>query len=102
MRQQAILLPGIVLPKELAYGALRDALGEGIDARAKDLEVYATDEPPAGYGQEMEIADDSGFEHFHLVGYSGGGRSRPRSSHATPIGSSVSPCSSPPGSATRA
>jgi pimeloyl-ACP methyl ester carboxylesterase len=79
MRQQAILLPGIVLPKELAYGALRDALGEGIDARAKDLEVYATDEPPAGYGLEMEIegvlreADNSGFEHFHLVGYSGGG-----------------------------
>ena len=79
MRPQAILLPGIVLPKELAYGALRDALGDGVDARAKDLEVYATDEPPAGYGLKKEIegvlreADDAGFERFHLIGYSGGG-----------------------------
>lgn len=79
MRWQAILLPGIVLPKELAYGALRDALGDGVDARAKDLEVYATDEPPAGYGLKKEIegvlreADDAGFERFHLIGYSGGG-----------------------------
>jgi pimeloyl-ACP methyl ester carboxylesterase len=79
MGHQAILLPGSVLPKDLAYGALIEALGEGIEARAKDLEVYAADEPPADYGLETEIdgvlreAEAAGFERFHLVGYSGGG-----------------------------
>jgi pimeloyl-ACP methyl ester carboxylesterase len=79
MEHQAILVPGSVLPKDLAYGALIEALGDGVDARAKDLEVYATDQPPAGYGVETEIdgvlreADAGGFERFHLVGYSGGG-----------------------------
>jgi pimeloyl-ACP methyl ester carboxylesterase len=68
-----------MVPKDLAYGALREALGEGVDARAKDLEIYATDEPPDVYDLETEIdgvlreADDAGFERFHLVGYSGGG-----------------------------
>jgi hypothetical protein len=38
---KAILLPGIVLPAQLAYPALLEALGEGVDARAKELEVYA-------------------------------------------------------------
>ena len=47
MRPQAILLPGIVLPKELAYGALRDALGDGVDARAKDLVTPPTSRRPA-------------------------------------------------------
>lgn len=79
MTHQAILLPGSVLPKDLAYGALLEALGDEVDARAKDLEVYATDEPPEGYGLETEIdgvlreADAAGFERFHLIGYSGGG-----------------------------
>jgi pimeloyl-ACP methyl ester carboxylesterase len=79
MKHHAILLPGSVLPKDLAYGALRAALGDGVHARAKDLEVYATDEPPHDYGLETEIdgvlreADDAGFDRFHVVGYSGGG-----------------------------
>jgi pimeloyl-ACP methyl ester carboxylesterase len=79
MRHQAILLPGSVLPKDLAYEALIEALGDKADVRAKNLEVYATDQPPAGYGLETEIdgvlreADSAGFERFHLVGYSGGG-----------------------------
>jgi pimeloyl-ACP methyl ester carboxylesterase len=79
MTTDAILLPGIVMPKDLAYGALLDALGEGIRAHAKDLEVYATDRPPADYGLELEFgavlrdADAAGFERFHVVGYSGGG-----------------------------
>ncbi len=73
-----ILLPGIVLPAELAYGALIDALGPDIDALAKDLEVYATPEPPADYSLDLEVAgvlreaDARGWERFHLVGYSGG------------------------------
>lgn len=77
--QHAILLPGIILPAELAYGALREALDDEVDARAKDLEVYRDDEPPANYGLDVEIdgvlreADAAGLERFHLVGYSGGG-----------------------------
>jgi pimeloyl-ACP methyl ester carboxylesterase len=76
---QAILLPGIVLPAALAYLALLEALGEGVDARAKELEVYADAEPAADYGLETELAgilreaERAGFERFHLVGYSGGG-----------------------------
>jgi pimeloyl-ACP methyl ester carboxylesterase len=74
-----ILLPGIVLPAEPAYGALVAALGPDVEAVPKDLEVYATPEPPVDYSLEVEIAgvlheaDARGWERFHLVGYSGGG-----------------------------
>jgi pimeloyl-ACP methyl ester carboxylesterase len=74
-----ILLPGIVLPAEHAYGALIAALGPDVEAVEKDLEVYATPEPSEDYGLEVEIAgvlrqaDAYGWERFHLVGYSGGG-----------------------------
>jgi pimeloyl-ACP methyl ester carboxylesterase len=74
-----ILLPGIVLPAEHAYGALIAALGPDVEAVEKDLEVYATPEPSEDYGLEFEIAgvlrqaDAYGWERFHLVGYSGGG-----------------------------
>ena len=74
-----ILLPGIVLPAEAAYGALIDALEPEVEAVAKDLEVYATPEPPDAYSLELEVAgvlreaDARGWERFHLVGYSGGG-----------------------------
>ena len=77
---QAILLPGAVLPAELAYAALREALADDdVDVVAKDLEVYAPSEPPPGYSLDNEIegvaraADAAGFERFHLVGYSAGG-----------------------------
>jgi hypothetical protein len=37
---EAILLPGAVLPAELAYAALREALADDdVDVVAKDLEV---------------------------------------------------------------
>jgi pimeloyl-ACP methyl ester carboxylesterase len=74
-----MLLPGIVLPAEPAYGALIEALGPGVEAVAKDLEVYATPEPPQDYSLEVEIegvlreADAHDWARFHLVGYSGGG-----------------------------
>jgi pimeloyl-ACP methyl ester carboxylesterase len=77
--QPVILLPGIILPAALAYGALIDALGGGVEAVAKDLEVYAGNEPPSDYGLGDEVAgvlreaDARGWERFHLVGYSGGG-----------------------------
>ena len=76
---RVILLPGAVLPAELAYAALLPALGPGVDAVAKDLELYATPEPADDYSLETEVAgvlreaDARGWERFHLVGYSGGG-----------------------------
>ena len=74
-----VLLPGSVLPAGPAYGALLDVLGERVDAAAKELEVYATDEPPAHYALATEVdgilreADARGLDRFHLAGYSGGG-----------------------------
>jgi pimeloyl-ACP methyl ester carboxylesterase len=53
--------------------------GGRVDAVAKELEVYAGDEPPPGYSLEFEVegvireADAHGFERFHIVGYSAGG-----------------------------
>ena len=77
-----ILLPGGILPAQPAYEALLGELGDEVDARAKDLEMYAgTTVPPAGYSLETEVegilrtAADAGFETFHLVGYSAGGAS---------------------------
>jgi pimeloyl-ACP methyl ester carboxylesterase len=78
-RPQVVLVPGVVLPTELAYGALMEALGDGVEAVAKELELYAGAEPPPGYGLDVEIegilrvAAASGFDRFHLVGYSAGG-----------------------------
>lgn len=83
--ERVILLPGSVLPAAPAYGALVEALhdqpGDDIEAVAKDLELYATDEPPADYSLDHEVAgvlrevDARGWDTFHLVGYSGGGAS---------------------------
>ena len=76
---RVILLPGSVLPGDLAYGSLVAALGPATDAVVKELEVYATPEAPPGYTLELEVggvlraADDCDWERFHLVGYSGGG-----------------------------
>jgi pimeloyl-ACP methyl ester carboxylesterase len=80
-RPQVIQLPGAVLPADLAYGALLEALGDEVQAVAKELEIYAGDEPPLEYALAVEIegilraAEASGFDRFHLVGYSAGGAS---------------------------
>ncbi len=81
-RWPVVLLPGGILPAQPAYQALLAELGEAVDARAKDLEMYAgATVPPPGYSLETEVegirrvADDAGFETFHLVGYSAGGAS---------------------------
>jgi pimeloyl-ACP methyl ester carboxylesterase len=77
----AILLPGAVLPADLAYGTLVDALGEEVEAIPKELELYAGPAPPPDYTLRHEVdgvlraADEAGFERFHLVGYSAGGAS---------------------------
>lgn len=78
---QAVLLPGGVLPADLAYPAAVEALGPEVDARYKELEVYATEAPPQGDFLKREVAgigafaDAAGFDRFHLVGYSAGGAS---------------------------
>ena len=78
---RVLLLPGAVLPAEPAYAALLGVLGDRVDAVAKDLEVYARDEPPPDYSLDTEVggilreAAVHGFNRFHLVGYSGGGAS---------------------------
>src|SRR5260370_16177826 len=75
---EAILLPGGVMPAELAYGALLQALGDDVNAVTKELEIYAGPAPPPGYTLEHEIdgilrtAQSVGFDRFHLVGYSRG------------------------------
>ena len=81
-RWPVVLLPGAVLPAQPAYQALLAELGDSVDARAKDLEMYAGETvPPPGYGLETEVegigrvADEAGFRTFHLVGYSAGGAS---------------------------
>jgi pimeloyl-ACP methyl ester carboxylesterase len=76
---RVILLPGSVLPGDLAYGSLVAALGSVTETIVKELEVYATPEAPPDYTLELEVggvlrdADERGWERFHLVGYSGGG-----------------------------
>ena len=76
----AILLPGGIMPAELAYADLLAALDDEVDARAKELEVYVGPVvPPPGYTENTEIegidrfADEAGSDRFHLVGYSAGG-----------------------------
>jgi hypothetical protein len=49
------MLPGAVPPAEVAYGALREALGDGVEAVAKELELYAGEKPPPGYTLDTEI-----------------------------------------------
>jgi pimeloyl-ACP methyl ester carboxylesterase len=76
---RVILLPGSVLPGDLAYGSLVTALSSAADAVVKELEVDAAPEAPPDYTLDLEVAgvlraaDERAWERFHLVGYSGGG-----------------------------
>jgi pimeloyl-ACP methyl ester carboxylesterase len=80
-RIPVILLPGAVMPAAIAYADLVKIFGPEVDAHPKELELYAADEPPVGWGLHTEVegirrvAAEAGFERFHLVGYSGGGAS---------------------------
>ena len=92
-RHDVVLLPGIVLPAEPAYAALLQVLGERVDAVAKDLEVYAADQPPPGHGLDSEVegvlrvADAHGFGRFHSSAIRLAGRSRSHSLLSTATGS---------------
>jgi pimeloyl-ACP methyl ester carboxylesterase len=76
---RVILVPGSVLPADLAYSSLVAGLGSDANAVCKELEVYATAQPPPGYTLDLEVAgvlreaEARGWDRFHLVGYSGGG-----------------------------
>lgn len=75
------MLPGGVLPAEIAYKDLIQQLGPQTDVVAKELEIYRTPTAPKGYDLDLEVAgilraaDEARFERFHLVGYSAGGAS---------------------------
>jgi pimeloyl-ACP methyl ester carboxylesterase len=79
MSFRVAFLPGSVLPAQAAYGRLVEVLGSDVDAMVKDLEVYASPQPPPAYTLDDEVdgvlraADERGWDAFHLVGYSGGG-----------------------------
>ena len=49
---RVILLPGSVLPADLAYGGLVNVLGADVETIVKDLEVYREDSPPSGYSPD--------------------------------------------------
>jgi pimeloyl-ACP methyl ester carboxylesterase len=74
-----MLLPGIVMPADLAYAELVTVLGSDVETIVKDLEVYREDSPPPDYSLDTEVAgvvreaEARGWSAFHLVGYSGGG-----------------------------
>src|SRR5678816_772430 len=76
--RNVILLPGIITPAARRYEPLLQHLAD-VNPVLKDLEVYRDDAPPAAYSIATEIdgvlrvADEAGFERFHLYGHSGGG-----------------------------
>src|SRR6267154_140442 len=79
MPEPLLLLPGILMPAAERYQALISALGSGVRAVPKELEVYRSEAPPPEHSIQMEVdavdrtADAAGLERFHLYGHSGGG-----------------------------
>lgn len=79
MSPPVIFLPGILMPAALRYQPLLGELGADVNPVVKELEVYDASAGLAGYtlAREVEgitrVADQSGFERFHLYGHSGGG-----------------------------
>jgi pimeloyl-ACP methyl ester carboxylesterase len=81
-REQAprvLLVPGSVTPASISYAPLLAALGASAQVLTKELEIYAGETPPAGFGLDLEVdgiqrvADDCAWRTFHLVGFSAGG-----------------------------
>jgi pimeloyl-ACP methyl ester carboxylesterase len=78
-RRAVVFLPGGVTPVAASYAPLLAIVSDEIAPVLKELEVYAAEEPPAGYSIAMEVdglrraVDGARLETFHLVGFSGGG-----------------------------
>ena len=74
----AVLLPGILMPAIVRYAPLVAALGPGVRAVPRELEVYAHDALPDDYSMASEMAglerflDEQGVEGVHLYGHSAG------------------------------
>jgi pimeloyl-ACP methyl ester carboxylesterase len=74
-----VFVPGVVTPVEHSYAPLLTQLGESIRPILKELEVYATDEPPRDYSIALEVEalraviDSEGLDRAHIVAFSGGG-----------------------------
>ena len=76
---EVVFLPGIIMPAAMRYEPLLRALGSGVHAVTKELEVYGADAPAPDHSIRQEVdgvgraAEAAGFERFHLYGHSGGG-----------------------------
>jgi pimeloyl-ACP methyl ester carboxylesterase len=79
MAYPAVFLPGILMPASARYALLRSVLTDMRSTITKELEVYATPQPPPSYSVKAEVdglsrfADDHALERFHLYGHSAGG-----------------------------
>jgi len=73
-----VLLPGIIAPVAVRYGALVEHLSDATVV-LRELAVYATDAPPPDYTITTELdaldaaADAAGLDRFHVYAHSGGG-----------------------------
>lgn len=72
-----------VTPAEITYGPLLEAIGAGVRAELKELEVLARDVPPPDYDFGAEVkgigraVGGVGQEGVHLVGFSAGANAAP-------------------------
>ena len=79
MNPQVVCIPGSVAPAAQRYASLGKSVEGRADLHLKELEVYRDTRPPSGYSIEEELAaidrlaDATGLDRFHLVGYSAGG-----------------------------
>jgi pimeloyl-ACP methyl ester carboxylesterase len=77
-RPPVVFIPGGISPAAVTYGPLLEVLKDEVRPLLKDLEVYAAETPPPGYGLEWEIegirraAEAADMTSFHFVEYSGG------------------------------
>ena len=74
----AVFLPGILMPAIARFAPLRAELSGDRLTLTKELEIYATPQPPSDYSMQTEVdgldrfADENALEEFHLYGYSAG------------------------------
>ena len=100
---RVILLPGIVTPAEIAYGAFMGRFHPDVEPVAKDLEVYATPEPPEDYTLDVEVAgvlreaDARGWKRFTSSGTRAGAQRLLAVAATIRSGLRALRCSSPPG-----
>jgi pimeloyl-ACP methyl ester carboxylesterase len=79
LRASCIFLPGLVMPAELRYAQLVDALGGGPRLLPRDLAVVGAAEDGRAYSIQAEVdaltafADEQQLDTFHLYGHSAGG-----------------------------